>query len=106
MSGDSTTSLFFRDLDARWLAHDEERRAFVIQTVGKKAGMSKRAHFCAPKFGTTDWIHRRTDGHAKKGQLNVAMESAFLTPAPSHATVDIRAAAAACGQATAASAVA
>ena len=42
----------------------------------------------------------------KKGQSNVAMESASLTPAPSHATVDIRAAAVACGQATAASAVA
>lgn len=42
----------------------------------------------------------------KKVSLNVAMESVFLTPAPSHATVDIRAAAAACGQATAASAVA
>ena len=42
----------------------------------------------------------------KKGQSNVAMESASLTPAPSHATVDIRAAAAACRQATAASAVA
>jgi len=48
----------------------------------------------------------RTYRREKKGQLNVAMESAFLTPAPSHATVDIRAAAAACGQATAASAVA
>jgi hypothetical protein len=42
----------------------------------------------------------------KKVSLNVAMESASLTSAPSHATVDIRAAAAACGQATAASAVA
>jgi len=47
-----------------------------------------------------------TQAKKKKGQLNVAMESAFLTPAPSHATVDIRAAAVACGQATAASAVA
>ena len=43
------------------MAHDEERRAFVIQTVGKKAGKPKRAHFCAPKFGTTDWIHTHTD---------------------------------------------
>ena len=48
------------------MAHDEERRAFVIQTVGKKAGMPKRAHFCAPKFGTTDWpTHGHTDTQKK-----------------------------------------
>jgi len=42
----------------------------------------------------------------KKVSLNVAMESAILTPALSHETVDIRAVVAAYGQATAASAVA
>ena len=59
MGSDSTTSLFFRDLGARWLTtRSQERRAF--ERLGKSSAAA-RALLCTQIWDVA--LGRHTDGH-------------------------------------------
>ena len=69
MGSDSTTSLFFRDLGARWLTtRSQERRAF--ERLGKSSAAA-RALLCT-KFGTSLWGDTHTDGRKDKSEIGPA----------------------------------
>ena len=67
MGSDSTTSLFFRDLGARWLTSHDEAKG--IRTVGQKKFRSSARTFVLPNLGRRSGVtDTHTDGQTDKSK--------------------------------------